>query len=303
MSKTFLLGAELGDSIYALPTIQSLGGGILYAVDRPWCRPDWERRVEAARRLFESQGLALRIGQPSHYDVDLTTYRNYSGKAGDNIATRIARWAGVSIDTSKPWIQVEPSKATQGRIIVSRGPRWRGEFFPWQQIVNTFQSGILFVGTNEEYSEFCASFGHVERHHTKDLLEVAEAIAGSALFIGSQSSPNALCEALKHPSVLEVCPTSIDCFYDRATTQYCIDGQLQFEALGKTFTSPSHHEQTNKSFRYSLLLNNRIFKHDDEVGLLVHARAECRRKGFVPLLDELKQMIVQHSPQRTAYVQ
>lgn len=295
MSKTFLLGAELGDSIYALPAIQSLGGGILCAVDRPWCRPDWQIRVEAARRLFESQRLSLNIGQPAQYDYDLTTYRHYLGKAGDNIATRIARWVGASIDTSKPWIQVEPSKATQGRIIVSRGPRWRGEFFPWLDIVLTFQNDILFVGTNEEYTEFCTSFGHVERHVTKDLLEVAEAIAGSELFIGSQSSPNALCEALKHPSVLEVCPTSIDCFYDRSSTKYCVDGSLQFEALGKSFTSQPHHERTNKRFKLSLLFNNKTYFHDEELPLLALVRADSRRLGHVPLIDDLKPLIQTNS--------
>lgn len=284
----YLLGAEAGDAIFALPSIAS--GSTLWAVDRPWCRPDWQRRSESIKRLVEAQGFTLKQGHPRSYDVDLTTYRALPALVGTSIAQRVASHIGASPDLSKSWLQVDPSPKTKGRIVVARGPRWRGYHFPWASIVRQYQREILFVGLDEEYIEFCREFGHVERHPTKDLYDVARAIKGSELFIGSQSSPNAVCEGLKHPSVLEVCPTSLDCIYYRPTTVYSADGSLSFSACGKEF----HSGPTNPPDRYRVLWNNNYIYHHDPDGLKFVLRANYALRRMFPSLSALSAQIEQN---------
>ena len=84
----------------------------------------------------------------------------------------------------------------------------------------------LLVGLDEEHEDFCKKFGEVEHLHTIDLYDVAEAIAGASLFIGNQSSPNAIANALRAPSIVETCLYAFDCIYERDNATYCHDGNL-----------------------------------------------------------------------------
>jgi hypothetical protein len=236
-----LLGGEIGDAIYALPTIKALGGGDVYAKECPWTRPNWVRRAESLKTLFEEQdyigAFGPHTGQPAN--IDLTTYRANGQRFGDLIVNRIARHAGVKIDITEPWLKVEPSKETAGRIIVNRAPRWIGLTFPWQAVVKEFQKEILFVGSEAEHKAFTSEFGYVGRLRCKDMLAVASAIAGCDTFIGAQSSPYAICEGLKHKAVLEVCPTALDCTFFRDDLVHYVCGELSFTALGRDFAAPA----------------------------------------------------------------
>lgn len=300
-TKTFGIGGELGDACASLATIKALGGGVCYAVNRPWTRPDWIGRSQALTRLAESQDYVTSF-QPyrnEKLDVDLTNYRSAGQRFGVNIASRIANWARVSIPTT-PWLTVEPSLATRGRIIVNRGPRWQGVNFPWKKLVDTFGKDMLYVGMDSDYKTFCEAFGAIKRHPTRDLLDVAEAIAGSELFIGSQSSPNAVCEGLKHPSVLEVCLTAVDCIYPNRDTIYSVDGSLDFEVLGKRFVS----EPPVSSRSWRVLLNETELKCDDYAQLEKMARIQCVVQGIPIISKEEAQRLIQehtnHSPYNNA---
>lgn len=232
------LGAELGDAIYGLPAIKALGIRNILAIQRPWCRPDWSGRSKSLKRLAESQPYIDSFEDYTGQSfLDLTTYRSGGMAFGQTIVNRIARWGRVEVDESEPWLQVEPSKQTKGRIIVSRCPRWMAYSWPYKVLMSLFQSEMLFIGADQEYKAFCAEFGMIERLHCQDHLEIAKAIAGSELFIGNQSSPNAICEGLKHQSVLEVSPLAPDCHFARSSTVYSVDGAMEFEACGKRFQS------------------------------------------------------------------
>jgi len=226
-------GGEIGDLLYALPTIRSLRIPHIRNLERLWTRPQWLARSKSLKRLVESQDYIDSFqdwsGEPI---IDLTTYRANGMKYGDTIIERIARHAGVKPAFS-PWLQVEPSKSTEGLIIISRCPRWKSFWWPYKSIVAQLRPLLRFIGTDQEHKDFCAEFGFIERILCSDMLEVAQAIAGSLLFIGNQSSPFAIAEALHHPSVLEVCPTACDCVTHRANCVYSVDGSLDFEVAGK----------------------------------------------------------------------
>jgi len=223
----------IGDIIYSIPTMKALGATTLLVDDRPWTKPIVSR-IGAFSRLLKSQGILVRKHEGEHIDFDLSTYRNGGMRYGDNIATRVARWMGVKVDLSKPWIHIEEKNPeTKGKIIVSRGARWHGEFFPWKQLVEAYGEHMLFVGMPEEHQAFCNEFGTIPHLLTNDLYDVATAIMGANLFIGNQSSPNAISVGLGSPSIVETCLYAFDCIYERGNIKYVHDGTLSERFYGK----------------------------------------------------------------------
>lgn len=228
----------LGDAIYSLPSVRSHGKGNYYFGNRPWTRPI-EDRLWSLKRLFESQdcigSVEVHRGQP--ITVDFSTFRNGGRIFGDTIIDRQARWTRANIDLSKPWIQADPDPRTKGRIVVNRSPRWNGFWMPWKALVEAFGPDMLFIGLDDEYGDFCAKYGHVERLPIKDLMDAAQAIAGAEMYMGNQSSCNAIAEGLHKFKLTEVCLYAPDCLYKRQGALYYVDGQLSFTALGKEFSS------------------------------------------------------------------
>jgi hypothetical protein len=223
----------IGDIIYSIPAMKALSVTKLYVDDRPWTKPI-VHRIDAFKRLIESQGIEVKKHEDENIDFDLSTYRNGGMIYGDNIANRVARWIGVKIDLSKPWMQInEKNHATKGKIVVSRGARWHGEFFPWNRLTSKLGHKMLFVGLPEEHQDFCSLFGNIEYLPTIDLYDVATAIAGADLFIGNQSSPNAIAVGLGPPSIVETCLYAFDCIYERDNIKYVHDGNLTAQFYGK----------------------------------------------------------------------
>lgn len=284
------VGPELGDAIYALPAIRAMWATKLYAVEVPWCRLNWHRRSKALKRLVESQSYveSWQDHKGEHLDADLTTYRNYGYAFGETITNRIARFARVRIDQSA-WLSADPDPRTKDRLVINRCPRWHGQGFPWKEIVQMFQRDILFIGLEGEWRTFCAQFGVVEYLRTTDLYDAARAISGSQLFLGNQSSCNAICEGLKHPSVLETCPTSMDCWTNRPNCTYSVTGELSFEVLGKTFS----HRPVNRGHCFLTTIEGSEVFHYDPFLCQMMARCLYLVKGLpVPTLEEIKASLV-----------
>lgn len=283
-----LLGGELGDAIYALPTVKSLGKANLLVTNRPWYRPDWVSRSDALKplALVQPYVTSFKPHQGEEIDLDLTGYRSLGWRYAHTIADRIATWARVKADYVSPWLEAEPSPATKGKIIVARCPRWLGLQFPWKALVQTFRKDMLFLGTDEEYRAFCVNAGVVvERLRTANLLEVAQAIAGSELFIGNQSAPNAIAEGLKHRSIAEACPTAFDCLYPRDNSIHFISGSLSFAACGKTFSS----EPVRLKRGFKILVGPEEIHGATAFDCEVMGRAEYVRQGLpLPSIAEIR---------------
>jgi hypothetical protein len=276
----------IGDIIYSIPTMQALGVTALYVGDRSWTKPI-VNRLGSFARLIESQGISVSKHEGQNIDVDLSTYRNGGMVYGDNIANRVARWVGAKIDLSKPWIKSGKNNYASGKIVVSRGARWHGEFFPWLEIVNAFADDIMFVGHKEEHEDFCKKFGRVEHLHTIDLYDVAEAIAASSLFIGNQSSPNAIANALRVPSIVETCLYAFDCIYERDNTTYCHDGRLKF-----SFSEKSIQVSDKKPLSgYMIKIEGKTLHAKDEHLCIALARADCYLRKLKYSVDQLTQMV------------
>lgn len=159
---------------------------------------------------------------------------------GQNLIAALAATDGVPNRKfgERPWLSVTPMHGFSDRIIVNRTNRWRGQHFPWRTVADFYREKILLVGTDEEHKDFCRDNGDVEYYPTQDFLEVAQLIAGSALFIGNQSACMAIAIGLGAPFTQEVCLSQPDCIYKRDNGQYCYDGSLtltNFETGEKKF--------------------------------------------------------------------
>lgn len=135
------------------------------------------------------------------------------------------------VDLSKRWITCEPSPYSKGRVVINRTGRYNNPYFSWASVVEMYGDSLLFVGAHVEHDQFTSVYGPVEHKPTNNLLEVAELIAGSELFIGNQSAPYAICEGLKHESILEVCLFTSDCVFKRDNAQHCYNGEMTLRSI------------------------------------------------------------------------
>jgi len=134
---------------------------------------------------------------------------------------------GQDFTSSAPWLlNVEPSPRSKGRVVINRTGRYRNPVFPWAEVVKHFRNRLLFVGLKHEWREFIGHYGYVEFQPTDNMLEVAQLIQGSDLFIGNQSCANAIAEGLKHDCIQEVSLEFPDCVYTRPNAQHVADGVI-----------------------------------------------------------------------------
>ena len=134
---------------------------------------------------------------------------------------------GHDFTAAEPWLfNVEPSPRSKGRVVINRTGRYRNEKFPWKEVVAHFRNRLLFVGLHHEWREFIGHHGYVEYQPTADMLEVAQLIKGSGLFIGNQSCANAIAEGMKHTIVQETHLEFPDCIYVRPNASHVADGVI-----------------------------------------------------------------------------
>lgn len=229
---TFLHDKDAGDILFSLASVQSLGGGDYFL------KPSGPHRL--LQRLVSSQGYIgkFAVHRGEHIDHDFSTFRKGGIPWGVPLAKLHSDWIKAEVDFSQPWLSVEPSQETKGKILVNRTARYTNRYFPWRSLVEQFHRDMMFIGLPAEWRVFCSSTGrHIPHLRTNDLYDVATAIAGSEVLIANQSSPNAIAEGLKHPLIQEACLNVPDCIFLRDNAHHCFDGNLDVEILGRRFVS------------------------------------------------------------------
>lgn len=230
VEKHFGHSGDLGDVVFALALIKANGGGYLWLHDTPPIRSIRER-FDIIEPLLRAQPYikAVAAGSRKGIQYDLSMFRT---KYQPDRALLMSQCLYASnehgltaTNGAEPWLTVTPSKATKGRVVVARSPRYHNDLFPWSRVLAHYGAACVFIGLKEEHEAFQKEFGVIEHLKTDNLLEVAEAIAGSDLFIGNQSSPNAVAEGLKHPRILEVSTQVPDCIFPNHGV-LCYDGYL-----------------------------------------------------------------------------
>src|SRR5262249_52973472 len=213
----------------ALPVIRQLGGGeLIIGNHNPmhwgW-RPMEGARFDAIKPLLAAQPYisAVRFErQPTKPDYDMSGFRRvYSPQS--SLADAQDRWLnGNDLDLA-PWLDVEPSEQSKGRIVVARSSRYHNPTFPWRQLVSRYSKRMLFVGLREEFAEFLRDFGRtgaVTYVPTETLLVMAALIKGSDLFIGNQSCPCWIAMGLGHRMIQETHEYIHDSIVDRDNARF-----------------------------------------------------------------------------------
>lgn len=218
VEKHFGHSGDFGDIVYVLPLIQSQGGGYLWLYNRPFTQ-NISKRFDVIAPLLMAQPYIKAVAVSSGKDVefDLSTFRSsykpHRTLLENQCDHALAKYGLPKVEGDKPWLTAKKNPATKGQVVIARSPRYNTDDFPWKMIVEHYGDACVFIGLKEEYETFVEKFGKIDYLKTDTMLDVAEAIAGSDLFVGNQSSPYSVAEGLKHPRILEVSEKFPDCIY------------------------------------------------------------------------------------------
>lgn len=122
----------------------------------------------------------------------------------------------LQCDLSEEWIRtmfgyysgveiiMEKSKYEIDGIVINRTSRYTNPYISYHFLK---KYSVHFIGTKDEYEDFCSSYKVVNAIFLKcdNLLDAARFIKHSKLFIGNQSLCWHLADAMKVPRLLEVC--------------------------------------------------------------------------------------------------
>lgn len=225
---------DAGDCFVSLATLSHRGGLHDYYLRDNGMTAGIVRRAHIVGPLIEAQPYinAVRIWKREPIAWASEGFRPKWHNTIDNLATCHAKHAFDNgfiqkmPDLSKPWLTAPEDKSYAGSVIINRSARYNNDRFPWARIVQHYGNRIIFLGTGEEHEVFVKKFGKVKYLITKDFLEVAKVIAGSALFIGNQSACMTIAEGLKHPRIQETCLWIPDCIYPSKNAQYVANGEV-----------------------------------------------------------------------------
>lgn len=232
---TFIHGGDIGDLIYALPTVRELGGGTLIMSPCNTREPMSEAKAAKIAPLLEAQSYIKCTGfeqnpPPAAYNFNCFRDRMKKGKSLALVQSELFGKNGHT--TREAWLRVDHAvRAGDYDVILHRSTRYQNKAFPWKQVIKKYGKRALMVGLEQEHSIFCKEFGKVEFHRTGDFLELARVIAGCKLFVGNQSAPYSIAEGLKMPAILEACPTALDCQFERPDLQNDPAGKIKLPEL------------------------------------------------------------------------
>lgn len=217
---SFCHSGTAGDLIYSLPLVQHFGGGEFYIHlnQIEWMSQHYynaplpeghfhkgrmnERDFELMRGLLEAQPYITKVGilDPSTTAVthNLDRFRDLFVRHPGNYVDVYSTTFGITSDAEKeelrgtPWITVPDYKTVEGRdIAINRTARWLPPrpspiWTDWKE--QGVEDRAFFLGLPEEHHAFQQATGwNIPYQPTKDLLELAQYIAGAKVFIGNQS--------------------------------------------------------------------------------------------------------------------
>lgn len=214
----FVHSGNAGDIIYSLPAVLELskaGKADFYLrTEQPYDQefafhPTGgvmlnDKMVAMLSPLLAYQPQIQRVekykGQPVDYDLD--DFRRYHYFLGASIVRWYFTVYGISHDTSKPWLTAPKDEAYKNSIVIARSHRYRSPLIDYR-FLKAYPNKI-FIGVKEEYDDMKKMLPDLVFKPVTDFLEMATVINSCRLFIGNQSFPFAMAEALKVTRLLEV---------------------------------------------------------------------------------------------------
>lgn len=236
MILSFKHSGDVGDVLYSLPTMRALGGGRLYLSPSNKTRLKISQKtVDSLKPLLEAQPYVKEVlfnyGESHTYELDC--WRLLGSSAQDykaNIAHSHLKAFNIPLtEADVPWISIPPRKVAE--VVINCTSRYRNRFFPWKSVVKFYRDKCVFVGHPDEHRMFCLDHGDVPYVETKNHRDLAEVIAGAKLFIGNQSTPFAIAEAMKKNAILEMSLELPNCNFKRNNLTLVPGGRVKFPKL------------------------------------------------------------------------
>lgn len=242
-SRWFGHSGDLGDIIYALPTIRRAGGGtlILYPAPGKTMHLMTASKAELLRPLlvFQSYVDAV-VYVDEHEDHNLNGFRHH-WQPDRNLADMHLGTHGYNYwPRCHKWLEVD-YQIRDHKVVFARTKRYRNDNFPWTRVWAKYKDDAVFVGLPDEHEAFCREIGPVPHAVTKDFLELARIIAGADLFVGNQTAASAVAEGLKVNMILEVCRSCPNCAFERT-------GRIN--AWGDNFELPDIQTEVGDKLQY-----------------------------------------------------
>jgi hypothetical protein len=236
----------LGDIVYAIPCMLALANGkkieLFLDLSKDSMYPKDFKHYNKNKILTEDSIVFIRsliLSNPSFtkcealtnedIDYDLNEFRRYPF---DYRMGSISRWYfltfGISYNLSNPWLNVNPKLEFKNDIIIARSFRYQAPTIDYSFLKK--YDNISFIGLADEYEAMKKVLPNIKQINVSNALELAETLAGCKFFIGNQSFPFSVAEALKIKRVLEVCYTTPNVIVE-GENGYDFCFQEQFEQI------------------------------------------------------------------------
>ena len=231
MTNTYKHSGTLGDLIYSLPIVKHTGGGnfLLHLHQIDWIgkhfygaepSPFHKGRMtmndfnfmksfmEAQSYINKFEVLDPKTAEVTHnLDKFRVPFVGHPGNYVDIYADCFNIKDAVTKEMLRntPWLTVPNPRKIEGRkVVINRTGRWLPTEMHeiWKQWESQgMPDQAVFIGLPEEHVAFMQQTGwDIPHYPTKDLLEMAEVIAGSGMFIGNQSVAFSIAVGLNHPN-------------------------------------------------------------------------------------------------------
>lgn len=152
--------------------------------------------------ISQSQFKSCEIFTNQSIDVDFDLFRQYPFILNRG---NIARWYflifGEYYPLENQWLNVVPNSNYAKTIIIARSQRYNAPGISYN-FLGKYEN-IAFIGTVEEFETMQTQIPNITHIIVENFLEMAQIIAGCKLFIGNQSFPYSIAEALKTKRLLE----------------------------------------------------------------------------------------------------
>jgi hypothetical protein len=224
-----------GDIIYALPAIYALSKGkpvhLLLQLNQ---KGVYGKEGHPLGNVMLDQNMfnmlaPLLLAQPGihgctvfkdePFDYDLDYFRYYPFQLFKGNISHWYYWVfAIHADTWNPWLKVKADESFEESIVIARSKRYNAPGIDYSFLEQ--YPNLVFLGVKEEYDSIKKQIPSIVWHPVNDFLEMASVIEGSKLFIGNQSFPFAIAEALKTKRLLEV-------YYD--SPNVAVNGENGFE--------------------------------------------------------------------------
>ena len=210
IERNFLCKGKKGDLIMGLYVVKALGGGRIFITPGEFEEP-LESVIESCGRLVHAQDYvtSFEIHDGQTIDINLDDFRKSRWLYRTTLLDVICRTHQLpSPKDVKPWINVPAHPDFAGKVVLHRRTSAVAErgnpLFDWDHLFDVVgRKNCVFVSRLKKEWE---DFGHpeIDYYAPADMEEPARIIRASRLYIGNQSLPSALADALGVNRIFEL---------------------------------------------------------------------------------------------------